>query len=560
MKRVVLLFLVACMSAISLFAGKLPKGVGKTRRAVASVVTYKQGVMLQSGTAVFAGSNSDLIAPYSLFVGADSAVVIDYKGVVRPVKNIVGVNEMFDCIRVRVATDKKVKPLAISATPVVEGETLYQIGYGIGNSGFVEEVSVERVDSVYSYAYYTLAKPMEPRFTALPMVNADGELVAVMQEAAVGDTVNSYAIAASLFSSLNVTVPFYGNGYYRSMGIRTALPGNKDEALTCLYMQTMVGDSVSYKNVIDDFVALYPDCYEGYVARAEYEAVVLRDFDLALSSWNKALGLVENPAEVHYSKAKAINTIVLEGDTVSHAALSLESALCEIDKAIAADSQSLFLNGKAEILCSHGEYATAAGCYEALAATDMRSAEVFAKASQCYREVMDYEKSVAMLDSAVACFDSTAVKFSAPYVLTRALVNAAAKKYRNAVYDYIRYEEMMGGSLGAQFYYLRAQAEQGAKMYAQALDDYDTAMYLDPQNLASYIEKGVLCYRVKYTDEGIRVLTEAEVLAPTSPDVHYLLGRLYIQKGVPEKAMVHLQRAAELGHPDADAVIGELDK
>jgi tetratricopeptide (TPR) repeat protein len=560
MKRVVSLLFVVSLSAMSLFAGKLPKGVDKARRAVASVVTYRQGVMLQSGTAVFAGRSSELIASYSLFVGADSAVVIDCKGVVRPVRNIVGVNEMFDCIRVRVAADKRVKPLAVSASPVAEGETLFQLGYGIGEEGFVEEAAVERVDSVYSCAYYTLAKPMEPRFMALPVVNEDGELVAIMQESAAGDTVNSYAIGASLFSALDVSVPLYGNGYYRSMGIRTALPGNKEEALSCLYMQAIVGNDVSYKNVIDDFISLYPDSYEGYMARAEYEALVLRDFDVAEQSWRKALALAKNPAEVHYSKAKAINTIVLDGDTVSHPSLSFGNALREIDMAIAADSQSLFLNGKAEILCSQGDYIAAAECYESLAATDMRSAELFAKASQCYREVQDFDKSVAMLDSAVACFDSLAVKSYAPYILTRALVNATAKKYRNAVYDYIRYENIMGGTLGAEFYYLRAQSELGAKMYAQALNDLDTAIYLDPQNPVYYIEKGLLCYRVKYSDEGIRVLSEAEALAPTSPDVHYLLGRLYMQKGENEKAMPYLRKAAELGHPDAEAVIGECDK
>jgi TPR repeat protein len=52
----------------------------------------------------------------------------------------------------------------------------------------------------------------------------------------------------------------------------------------------------------------------------------------------------------------------------------------------------------------------------------------------------------------------------------------------------------------------------------------------------------------------------AEALAPTSPDGHYLLGRLYMQKGENEKAMPYLRKAAELGHPDAEAVIGECDK
>lgn len=558
MRRVFLSLLVISLSALSLFADKMPKGVEKARQSVASVVTYRQGVMLHNGTAVFAGDRGDLLSSRSLFVDADSAVVIDYKGVVRPVNRIVGINEVFDCIRLRVAADKKIKTLPVSETPVADGETLYLLGYGVGKGGFIEKADVERTDSIYSCAYYTLSRPMEQRFVALPLVNGKGELVALMQQAATSDTINSYAIGAAVNSMLDVAVPLYGKGYYPTMGIRTALPQSKADALSCLYMQTIVGDSVSYKSVIDDFVAAFPDSYEGYISRAEYEAVMMRDFNAAEQSWNKAFKYAENPAEVHFGKAKAINMIVLQGDTVSHPMLSLANVLCEVDKAITADSLSLYINGKAEILGSHGHFAAAAECYESLASTDMRSPDIFAKASQCYRAVEDYEKSVAMLDSAICCFDSVMVASYAPYILTRALVNASAKKYRDAVFDYNRYENYMSGRLGAEFYYFREQAELGAKMYRQALNDIDTAIYLDPQNVAYYIEKGLLCYRVKLSDEGIRTLQEAEAFAAGISDVHYLLGRLYVQKGDNEKGASYLKRASELGHPDADAVLEQL--
>lgn len=546
-----------CLSVLNVLADKLPKRVEKARQAVASVVTYRQGVMLHNGMAVFAGENGDVLSSRSLFVGADSAVVIDYKGVARPVKNIVGVNEVFDCIRVRVSADKKLKPLVLSSSSVVPAETLYQLGYGVGKNGFVESADVMRVDSVYSCAYYTLDKPMELRFSALPLVNDKGELVALMQEAASSDTINSYAIGASLFSILNSSVQTYGRGYYPSMGIRTALPPGKEEALSCMYMQSIVGDSLSCRNAIWDFVALYPECYEGYMSKAEYEAVVLCNLSAAEKSWNKAFKLAENPAEVHFGKAKAMNTLLLQGDSLS---FSLDNVLAEIDKAIAADSQSLFINGKAEILYLQKEFAAAAQCYEVLALTDMRSADIFAKAAQCYKELEDYEMSVAMLDSAVNSFDSTQVKSSAPYVLTRALVNTAAKNYRAAVYDFNSYEVMMDGRLGAEFYYLRYQTELNAKMYQQALNDIDTAIYLIPGNVAYYIEKGLLCYRVKLTDEGIRTLKEAENIAPDSPDVYYLLGRLYVQKGEKEKAHPCLEKALELGHPDAESVLKLLEE
>lgn len=552
-------FCVLCLAVVAAFADKLPKSVGKARQAVASIVTYKQGVMLHNGAAVFVGGG-ELLSSRSLFVGADSAVVIDNKGVARPVNRIVGVNDVFDCIKVRVAADKKLKHLNLSPIPVEAGESLYVLGYAVGKDGITESAVVERVDSIYSCAYYTLAKPMEQRFLALPLVDGKGELVALMQPAATGDTVNSYAIGASVLSLLNVSVPVYGRGYYPSMGIRTALPQVKEDALSCLYMQTIVGDSISYRDVIDDFIAQYPDSYEGYVSRAEYEAVILCDLNAAEQSWNKAFKLAPNPAEVHFGKAKTINTILLSGDSVSHPMLSFANAISEIDKAIAADGQSLFINGKAEILCSKGDFAAAAVCYEQLAATDMRSADVFAKASQCYRAVENYEKSVAMLDSAVACYDPMFVKSYAPYILTRALVNAAAGKYRDAVFDYNRYEGMMAGTLGAEFYYLREQAELGAKMYRQALNDIDTAISLASHNVAYHIEKGVLCYRVKLFDEGIRTLKEAETLAPQAPDVHYLLGRMYVQKGEKENARSSLERAMELGHPDAGTVLKQLEE
>jgi Flp pilus assembly protein TadD len=40
--------------------------------------------------------------------------------------------------------------------------------------------------------------------------------------------------------------------------------------------------------------------------------------------------------------------------------------------------------------------------------------------------------------------------------------------------------------------------------------------------------------------------------------VHYLLGRLHIQKGENGVALPYLRKAVELGHPDAEAVLNSL--
>ena len=561
MKRYALLFL-AAMSAVFSFADKLPKKVDKSRSCVASVLTYNNGVLKNSGAAVFVGGG-DLLSSYSLFAGADSAVVVDYKGTVRQVKNMVGINNIFDCAKFRVVADKKIKAPAISASPVSVGDKLYIMGYGVDKNGFVEEVSVVKVDSVYSHGYYTLDKPMEERFVSLPLVNAKGELVAVMQQAASDEKTNSYAVSTSLIPSLEVSVAVYGKGCYPGTGIRTVLPTDKEVALSCLYMQSMMGDSVSNSNTISDFIAAFPKAYEGYLAKAEFEALTCGDMEAAGKAWDKAFALSKAPAEVHFGKAKVMNTIVQSGDTLSHPSFSFANVIAEVDKAIAADRQPLYISGKADMLLTNGQFVEAAECYKEVALmstqdkTDM--AEAYAKASQCYSSVSDYDNSIIMLDSAVNCFDEADAKATAPYVLTRALVKATAKQYRPAVLDYNKYEQLLGGVKDAGFYGLRAQSELNSKMFQQALNDFDTAIDLAPLNLSYYIEKALLCYRVKLTDEGIRTLDIALELAPEEPNVHYLLGRLYMLKNEDAKGKECLIKAKELGHPDAESILLKMN-
>ncbi|MBO7272970.1 MAG: tetratricopeptide repeat protein, partial [Bacteroidaceae bacterium] len=124
--------------------------------------------------------------------------------------------------------------------------------------------------------------------------------------------------------------------------------------------------------------------------------------------------------------------------------------------------------------------------------------------------------------------------------------------------DMNSYEEIVGGMLTADFYYMREQAELNCKMYQQALNDIETAIDLAPGNVLYYLEKGMLCYRVKFTEEGIRTMQKACEIAPKAADAYYLLGRLYMQQGDKEKAKPALESAVELGHPDARAQLDDL--
>lgn len=550
MKRFSFLFVSLLVSIAVTAAEKFPKKVEKVRSSVLSILTYSNGVFKESGTAVFAGGNGDILASYSLMLGADSAVVIDNKGVVRPVIGIVGLDNIYDCVKLRVATDKKISYLPVSETEVHAGDELYMLSYGKKNNGTITKVKVSAVDSLYSHAYYTLDINMQERYESLPVVNAEGGLVALVQPSSMGDSC-SYAIAATIYGKLATTSVTYGKGYYDGMCMHTLLPSDREAALSCMYMQAVLGDSLSYRSVIDKFIESYPSGYEGYLCSAEHHAVYCRDMDAADLEWKRAISFAMNPAEVHFNKAKVINSLLMSGDSIPHGMLSFKEALNELDKAIELDNQPLYVNYKADMLFSHGNYAAAAECYRSLASTVLRSAEVFAKASQCYGSLKDYDASIEMLDSAVA-FHAASPRLSAPYMLTRAIVKMTAKKYREAVIDFNRYEEAAGGNISnANFFYMRGQAELGGKMYQQALNDFETSIYLDPENPVYYIEKGVLCYRVKLADEGIRALNKAKELAPEVADVYYLLGCLYIGKNETELARENLEKAHSLGHPDA---------
>lgn len=539
-------------------AQKMPKAVQKSSQSMASLLTYRDGSLLASGTAFFVGGNGDLVAPASLLAGVDSAVVVDAKGVARPVRNLVGFNEMFDCVRMRVAWDKKLVPLSVSGSSVSVGDVLYAISYGGKKNTLVKPLTVTSVDSVYSNAYYTFGVPMEKGHQGLPLLNAGGELVAVMQPSAASDTTSSYAVGASIIQALCAGVANYGKGYFPGMAIRTALPLEKENALPCLYMQGIIGDSVSYGAVINEFIAAFPDAHEGYMAKAEYAAAYLRDMDAAAKYWDEAMSHSDSVADIHFSKAKTIYTIVESGDSISHPMLTHANALAAVDKAIECDPQPLYLNYRADMLFSFGRFADAATAYESLATTSLRAPDIFARASQCYGSIGEHEKAIVMLDSAINCFGTIGKKSAAPYILTRALVKMTAKKYRDAVRDYNSYEEVMGEGLNANFYFMREQAEIKARMFQQALNDIETAIYLDPENPGYYIEKGALCYRVRMTDEGMRAMVKAQELVPDAPDVYYLLGCLHLQKNDRKSARVNLEKAVSLGHPDAKNKLEEL--
>ena len=557
-----LLFILFATSA--LFAAKEPKEVAAARKSVVSILVYKDGTLLRSGIGVFAGEKGDILSSYSLFLDADSAVCIDPAGKIRPIERVVGADDIYDCIRVRAAWDKKIQPLTIADSAAATGASLYMVSYGKKKSGVIEPLTVAEVSTVSGVSYYTFNNKMHENSLSAPVVDASGRLVALMQPASPTDSLQCYAVAASLASNLSTTSLTYNSSLFSRIGISRALPATQKEALTTLYLLQGLAYSdkkEQFLTPLADYNRDYPQSYEGHLMLAEYYAIADSAFEKARDEWDTALRLAPNSDDVYYNISKVFVSAVARYARNDETAMAfVDCAIENIDKALSVKSEPLYIQHKAELLFAKGKYAEAFDCYVALSNTNMSSADVYAAASKCKEALGEIDEAIVHMDSAVATFGSLPVEAMAPYILNSAMLKHKAGRARAAVLDFNRYESLREGKLAAPFYYMREQAEYDAKMFRQALEDIERAISLAPEEPIYFIEKGRLCYRVKMVDEALAALERAATLLPESPDVHYLMGRCYMSKDDKVSAQTALLKAKEYGHPDAEARLTELNK
>jgi len=126
MKKNLLLTFMLCLLTQAGMA-QAPKWVEKAKRAVFSIITYDTNdKILNTGNGFFVTENGVALSDYSVFKGAQRAVIIDSDGKQMPVNAILGANDMYDVIKFSVGiTDKKVAALQIAPVPPVVGAPIY---------------------------------------------------------------------------------------------------------------------------------------------------------------------------------------------------------------------------------------------------------------------------------------------------------------------------------------------------------------------------------------------------------------------------------------------------
>ena len=546
-----------------------PKWVEKAKRAVFSVLTYdKNDKMLNTGNGFFVSEDGLALSDYTLFKGAERAVVITSEGKQMPVSLILGANDMYDVIKFRVAiTEKKVPALIVAKTAPAVGADAWMLPYSTQKSIACVTGKVKDVSKVAGeYHYYTLGMQMKDKMVSCPVMNAEGQVFGIAQKSSGIDTVTTcYAAGAAFAMAQKISALSLGDAALKKIGIRKGLPETEDQALVYLFMasSSLLGDD--YEKLLDDFIRQFPANADGYLRRANYYAAKGKDdqawYDKAVADFNQALKVAQKKDDVYYNIGKLMYAYQLSKPEKTYKDWTYDTALQNVRQAIAIDPLPIYIQMEGDILFAQQDYAGALAAYEKVNASNIASPATFFSAAKTKELAKgDPKEVVALMDSCIARCPQPITADFAPYLLERAQMNMNAGQPRNAMLDYDAYHTAVKGEVNDVFYYYREQAALKARQFQRALDDIVKAIEMNPTDLTYQAEHAVVNLRVGRYEEAIQILNNILKADPKYAEAYRLLGLCQIQLKKTDEACGNFKKAKELGDPNVDELITKYCK
>ena len=546
-----------------------PKWVEKAKRAVFSVVTYdKNDKILNTGNGFFVSEDGLALSDYSLFKGAERAVIITADGKQMPVSLILGADDMYDVVKFRVAiVGKKVPSLLVAGTAPAAGSSAWMLPYSTQKSIACVSGKVKKVDDIAGdYHYYTLDMPMKDKMVSCPVMNEAGEVFGIAQKSFGMDTATTcYASGASFAMSQHISALSLGDAALKNIGIRKGLPDTEDQALVYLYMASSSSSSEDYERLLGDFIAKFPDNADGYLRRANFYVVKAKEdasfFDKAAQDMEAAQKVAKKKDDVLYNIAKLIYAYQLEKPEKTYSDWTFETALNQIRQAMELNPLPVYVQLEGDILFAMQDYAGALAAYEQVNRSNLASPATFFSAAKT-KELMKAESGeiLALMDSCVARCPQLVTASYAPYLLERATMRVNAGQARQAMLDYDGYFKAVNGQVNDLFYYYREQAALKAHQYQRALDDIAKAVELNPNDLTYQAEQAAVNLRVGRYDTAMKLLQAIIQTNPKYAEAYRLLGLCHIQLKQKEEACKNFNKAKELGDPNVDALIEKYGK
>jgi hypothetical protein len=287
-----------------------PKWLEKAERAVFSIITYdNQDKILNNGNGFFISSDGIALSDYTTFKGAKRAVVVMSDGKQYPVTLIMGANDLYDVIKFRVGITKSVNALSLANTAGSVGNDVYLIPYSTQKSRSATSGKVNAITKIESkYNYYTLSYNLDDKMVSCPIANSEGEVIALAQKSTSDKTI-SYGLDAAFGSSLSIGLLGSSDTSLKAIGIKKDLPDEESKALVTLYMSSSIMSDDDYAELLNDFIAKFPNSADGYLKRAENEVRIDKDgslIDAADKDLTSALKVTQHRDDALYNAAKLI--------------------------------------------------------------------------------------------------------------------------------------------------------------------------------------------------------------------------------------------------------------
>lgn len=560
MKRFLYLIL-ALLTSWTTVSAQTPKWVGKARKAIISIVTYdKDNKIMNTGNGFFVKTDGTAVADYSLFEGAQRAVIINSDGKEFPVDCILGANSMYDLVKFRVQTDKEVDAVTLAKAPAAVGSTVFLLPYASQKENTLGRGTVDAVTQVESkYSYYTLHLQTGDKSVSCPITNAEGEVLGMIQKSADSQSADSYAVDAAFAAELSLNALSRMDYALNNIGIRKGLPEKQDEAQVYLMMSSSL-PADDYLALINDYIRQFPASHEGYLRRATFylDQKGEDNYKRADEDIRQALEVSEQKDDAYYSAAKMLLQIVANG--ITYPEWTLDKALQYIEEAIKLNPMPLYVQTQGDIYFGKQDYEHAYACYDRVNHSELRSAESLFSAARTKQLMGSQDEALALMDSTVAFFGDLLTEKAAPYVFQRAQMKVEAGKFREAVADYNEYEKLVLGKASAEFFYVREQAEMQCRLYQQALDDIEKAVEMDPKQVLYVVEQVALYTRFSQFDKAVEAAWKGIALAPDNADLYRMLGFGQIQLKQKEEGKKNLLKAKELGDPNAQTLLDKYAK
>lgn len=543
-----LFFFTACPTLMA-----QPAAVKNVSKSVFSLTTFgADGSLLANSHGVFVGADGEAVSDLKPFIGAAKAVVVDSQGNKMNVTRILGLNELYDVIRFRV--DGKTTPANIANVASTYQQDAWLVTYAMKSPEIVatKVKSVEKFMDKYSYYIFGMNAP--DNSTGCPFVNMYGQVIGLLQMS--NTSFDTHAVDVSFIRTLTASGFSVNDANFKKIGIPAAMPADESQARIMLIMSGQSGDSLKHVAAVNDFIQAFPLLNDGYNARAILEANA-QQWNNAEETMKTAIKKATSKDEAHYNFAK------LQYDNAIYGRhWTLDGAYEEVSEAYKLNPAPLYRHLQAQIHYAKNDYQQALEILQQLSQDKQFSTpELLYEQALCKQKLNSPTADViALLDSAINTTDTLRLNEAAPYFLSRAQALEEEGKYRDAVFDYTRYEYLMRGQVNSQFYFLREQAEMKGKLYQQAIADIARAIILSPQEPTYYAEMANVQLRVNKPEDAIKTAKRCIEIAPEYSEGYLILGLAQLQTKQKQEGLANLQKAKELANEQAQSLIDKYGK